>query len=67
MGNMCLRICPSTPGPEFDSKIRCSYFCCLQGATVKVIHNTHTDEVDGSSDITSTFIEEKEPIQIEEV
>jgi hypothetical protein len=46
MGNKC-----SSPTPLADviSKIRCSYFCCLKGATINVIH-TNCDEVDGDED-----------------
>jgi hypothetical protein len=49
-----------TPGPEFDSKIRCSYFCCLQGATVKVVRNSDIDDIDGTPAVETLLDKEKE-------
>ena len=49
MGNKCLTPCTgSTPLTDVKSKFRCSYFCCLKGATINVTHtNTDMDETDG--------------------
>jgi hypothetical protein len=52
MGNKCLSPCPA-PLTDVKSKFRCSYFCCLKGATINVIHtgvvddNSELDDVDG--------------------
>ena len=52
MGNKCLSPCP-TPLTDVKSKFRCSYFCCLKGATINVIHSgitglgSETDSIDG--------------------
>ena len=52
MGNKCLSPCP-TPLTDVKSKFRCSYFCCLKGATINVVHtgavedDYEFDDIDG--------------------
>ena len=55
MGNKCLSPCPSTPLTDVKTRFRCSYFCCLKGATINVIHTNNidpegNDELDGDND-----------------
>ena len=45
MGNKCVTPCTSTT-PNLKNKIRCLYFCCLSGATIKVIHTHDSDDTD---------------------
>jgi hypothetical protein len=50
MGNKCLSPCPSTPLTDVKSKFRCSYFCCLKGATINVIHTGNANGTDSETD-----------------
>ena len=45
MGNKCVTPCTPTT-PNLRNKIRCLYFCCLRGATIKVIHTHDSDDID---------------------